>query len=1036
MAEHLLGAGSVLILGGGIAGVSAASNLSEAGFKVYLIEKNLTIGGHMAQLDKTYPTNDCSLCILAPKLVEVARDPNIKLYTNSELVKLEGVPGKLRATILKKPRYVEGNRCKACGDCAKACPVGGIPDEFNYGLGVRHAIYIPFPSAVPATFAIDPKVCLHFNYQLCETCSKVCKAGAINYNMKPDEIILDVGAVIIATGFDEVQPEQMPFYKKFREVSPNVLMGMEFERLMCASGPTGGHVVRRSDGHPAKRIAFVQCVGSRNIHDKNAVPYCSRICCMYATKQAVITKEHAGKDVDCYIFNPESRVYEKNFQEYVNRARNEYGVHFVPGRIGDMDTAPGEHEVTVIYEDHESGRVHNQKFDLVILECAVVPSNSSTQLAKVIGGEIDPHGWFTTESLKNLENHNVFVCGCALTPMNVQESVASGWSAAGKAMVKLADARGSEVIELKYPAEILVSPTDDPRIGVLICRCGTNIGGYVNVPKVVEYVRHLPKVVVARENMYSCSSDSQEQIKNMIKEFKLNRFIVASCTPRTHEPLFQATLREAAVNPYLFELVNIRDQDSWVHMNEPEAATEKACDLIRMHVAKVAALQPQIRQKVPVTQKVCVIGGGLSGLTAALNIAQQGIPVTIIEKEKKLGGIWDTLAPSYDGSYARGELQALVKTITSSPTIGVKTNTRLTGVSGFVGNYNLTLETAGEQWQDKVGSIIVATGVVQAGIPDAYTIPKQGKILSQTDFEQKLVSNQITLPPNVRIVFQQCAGQRGDPMVPHAFTGCTNICCESTLKLGNLVLEKYPGAQLHILHRGMQLSWKPSEEIARAMRKKAIFQRYDPIKGVQYSAGENGVVVQYYNAEVGENFHLNTDLAVLATPFGPEAGTEKLGPILKVPLTADGFFLEAHVKLRPLDFATDGIFLAGSAQYPKNAVFAQLTGEGAAGRAVRLLAKGYVETEGITAEVDQQKCIGCTGCVDVCPFGAIQLQEITINLGTSRYPRNKIVRKAIVVPASCKGCGTCVATCPKKAISQHHFSDRELLNMIEVFRAV
>lgn len=1036
MSDHLLGAGSVLILGGGIAGVSAASNLSEAGFKVYLVEKSLTIGGHMAQLDKTYPTNDCSLCILAPKLVEVARDPNVKLYTNSELVKLEGVPGKLRATIVKEPRYVEGNKCKACGDCAKACPVGGIPDEFNYGLGVRHAIYIPFPSAVPATYAIDPRVCLHFNYQLCETCSKVCKAGAINYNMKPDEIVLDVGAVIIATGFDEIKPEQMPFYKKFRDVSPNVLIGMEFERLMCASGPTGGHMVRRSDGHPARRIAFIQCVGSRNIHDTNAVPYCSRICCMYATKQAVITKEHAGKDVECYIFNPESRVYEKNFQDYVNRARNEYGVHFIPGRVGDIETAPGEHEVTIIYEDHESGRVHNLKFDLVILECAVIPSNNSKQLCKTVGGQVDAHGWFTKESLTNLENQNVFVCGCALTPMNVQESVASGWSAAGKAMVKLADARGSEVIELKYPDEIPVSPTDNPRIGVLVCRCGTNIAGYVDVPKVVAYVSGLPNVVVARENMYSCSSDSQEQIKNLIKEFKLNRFIVASCTPRTHEPLFQATLREAAVNPYLFELVNIRDQDSWVHMNEPEAATEKACDLIRMHVAKVAALQPQIRQKVPVTRKVCVVGGGLSGLTAALNVSLQGVPVTLVEKEKNIGGIWNTLAPSYEGSYSREEIRALIKAVSSHPTIDIKTNTRLIEVSGFVGNYSLTLETTGEKWQEKVGGIIVATGAVQASIPPSYTIPKQGKILTQTEFEQGLVNNRIMFPPQARIVFHQCAGQRGDSRVPHAFVGCSNICCESTLKLINILLKKYPDTQIHVLHRGMQLSWKPSEEIARATRKNTIFQRYDPVKGVQYSAGENCVVVQYYNAEVGENFQLDADVIVLATPFGPEAGTEKLGPILKVPLTSDGFFLEAHVKLRPLDFATDGIFLAGSAQYPKSAAFAQMTGVGAAGRAVRLLAKGYVETEGITAEVDQRKCIGCTACVDVCPFGAIQLQEITLNLGTTRFPRNKIVRKAYVVPASCKGCGTCVATCPKKAISQHHFTDKELLNMIEVFRAV
>jgi heterodisulfide reductase subunit A len=535
--------------------------------------------------------------------------------------------------------------------------------------------------------------------------------------------------------------------------------------------------------------------------------------------------------------------------------------------------------------------------------------------------------------------------------------------------------------------------------------------------------------------MYSCSSDSQELIKNMIHDNHLNRFIVASCTPRTHEPLFQATLREAGMNPYLFELVNIRDQNSWAHMHEREAATEKACDLIRMHVAKVAALQPQYRLKVPVTQKVLVIGGGVSGLVAAINVSRQGLPVTLIEKEKELGGVWNQLAPSYDASFSQADVEALIEAVSTLPNVQVKTSTRLTRVAGFVGNFNITLDVAGEVIQDKVGGIIVATGVIQAGVPAEYFGAKQSKIWTQHNFELALLNNTLNFPATPRVVFHQCAGQRGDPAVSGAFAGCGNICCENTLKLANLLIEKYPSAQVHVLHRGMQLAWKPSETIARELRGKVLLQRYNPEKGVHYEAKGNDILITYFNDEVGEEMQVATDIAVLATPYPPEDSNRALGPILKVPMTSDGYFLEAHVKLRPLDFATDGIFLAGSAQYPKSATFAQMTAVGAAGRAVRLLAKGFVETEGINAEVIQDRCIGCTACVNVCAFGAIQLQEVKVNLGTEHHSRYRTIKKAYIQPASCKGCGTCVVMCPKKAISQHHFADNEILKMIEVFRS-
>ncbi|GAB4312227.1 MAG: hypothetical protein Kow0069_12910 [Promethearchaeota archaeon] len=1027
--------GAALVLGGGIAGMSAAKTLSEAGYRVYLVEKALTIGGHMAQLDKTYPTNDCSLCILAPKMVEVARDPNIRLFTNAELVGLDGTPGRYRATVVQRPRYVNASRCTACGQCAAKCPKRRVPDEFNYGLGERRAIFIPFPSAVPATYAIDAEACLHLTRGICGKCSEVCQASAIDYDQQPQEFALEVGAVVVATGFDEIKPESMAYYKRFREASPNVLVGMEFERLMCASGPTGGHVVRRTDGEPAERIAFVQCVGSRNIHDPAAVPYCSRICCMYATKEAVITKEH-DPHVECYVFNPECRAYEKNFQDYVNRARDEYGVRFVSGRVGDVAASKDGKTVVVTYELGETGEVRAQEFDLVVMECAVVPSESVARLADVLGAKLDQHRWYTPESLEEMAARNIFVCGCAWTPMNIQESVASGWAAAGEVMQRLHPARGTLVAEVEYPPEIPLDPSADPRIGVLVCRCGTNIGGYVDVPAVVDYVSKLPNVVVATENMYSCSSDSQETIKEMIREYGLNKFIVASCTPRTHEALFRETLREAGVNPYLFELVNIRDQDSWVHMSEPEKATRKACDLIRMHVAKVSELRPQYRQKIEVVTKAMVIGGGVAGLQASLSIARQGIPVVLVERLESLGGAWKEIAGTADGSFTRANVDSLVAEVSGHQQVTVLTGTTLKKVTGFVGNYKVTLDRGGETIEEDVGAIVVATGVIQSPVAEELAQLKPGRVMNQHEFEL-LLQGTLDLPKNVRVVFQQCHGQRGDPTRPESFSGCGNICCELTLKHVKTLLEKLPEAKVHVLHRGMQLAWKPSEDLARSLRSKAMFHRFDPDAGVSYEVGDAGgegvVHVSYDDVEVGERVGFDADLVVLATPFGPPEGTRALGPALKVPLTSDGFFLEAHVKLRPLDFATDGIFLAGSAQYPKSVTFARLTGVGAAGRAVKLLSKGYVETEGITAEVDESRCIGCLSCVKVCPFGAIQVVERTVNLGSKRFPRLKVVKKAYVVPASCKGCGTCVATCPKGAISQKHFTDKQITKMIEVF---
>jgi len=655
--------GTVLVVGGGIGGVQASLDLAEMGYFVYLLDSSAAIGGVMAQLDKTFPTNDCSMCILSPKLVETGRHLNIRLITNAEVRGVEGKAGNFLATISRKPRYIDTNKCTGCGECAKHCPIKAI-NLFNQGLSARSAVYVPFPQAIPRAFVIDRNKCIG-----CGLCEKLCLAGAVKYEDEEQIETLNVGAVILCPGYQLC--DMGAFYQYGYTRYLNVVTSLEFERMLSASGPFVGRLLRPSDREIPQRIAFIQCVGSRDkLH-----PYCSSVCCTYAVKEAIVAKEHAPINLKETIFFMDMRTYGKDFERYYDRAREEYGIQFVRSKIFKVEERDGTGNLAVKYltEDNE---MKSEEFELVVLSAGFQPSPESVELARKLKVQLNKYGFCHTDSFSPVETSRpgIYVCGAFQGPKDIPETVMQASGAAGSVSMLLAPARNTLTTKKEYPAEKDVSE-EEPRIGVFICHCGINIGGYVDVPDVTKFAKTLPNIVYAENNLYTCSQDTQERIKTTIKEYNLNRVVVASCTPRTHEPLFRETIREAGLNPYLFEMANIRDQCSWVHMHEPEKATEKAEDLVKIAVAKARLLEPLKPLSLPVTRSALVIGGGVAGMTSALTLAEQGLEVCIIERSNVLGGVVKRIHYNLDGEDVQQFLDQLIKQVQEHPKIRVYTDT-------------------------------------------------------------------------------------------------------------------------------------------------------------------------------------------------------------------------------------------------------------------------------------------------------------------------------------------------------------------------
>ncbi len=1022
--------GSVLVIGGGIAGMQTSLDLTELGFKVYLVERNPSIGGRMAQLDKTFPTNDCSLCILAPKMVEVFRNHNIELMTYHEVKKISGKPGDFTATVLKKPRYIDETKCKGCGDCAAKCPKIEVPNVFDMNLGKRKSAYIPFPQAVPPIYLIDPEICLMLTKGVCGVCEKVCQAEAIDYEQKPQEITLNVGAIVVATGFD-MPAENLSSRWGYRY--QNVVSALEYERILSASGPFGGHVLRPSDEQEPEKIAFIQCAGSRDLHEN--IPYCSSVCCMYTAKESIITKEHS-ESTKCYVFRHDIRAYGKNFYEFTQRAQKEYGVKYFQTKISKIEEDPENNDLIIHYENLQTGEFHDFRANLVVLATPLVPSEGTQDLAKKLGIELDEYNFFKEKDYYNKSissRDGIYLCGFCQGPMDIPETVADASGVAGQVAALLTSVKFDQIEEKESEVtEIDVKATDESRIGVLICHCGINIGKYVQVPLIAEYVRTLPNVVHCEDNLYSCSSDSQARIKELIKDHRLNRFIVASCTPRTHESLFQETCQEVGLNKYLFEMVNIRDQCSWVHMNDLEAATKKAKDLIRMAIAKARLLRPLKEEELKITPTALIIGGGVAGMSAALNIAAQGFKTFIVEKEGFLGGNLNYLNVLYPIEESASDfLKETIEKVKQNKNIKIFLETKFKDIKGYVGNYIVSIVDSKNKTHDlSIGTIIVATGGQEFKPDGLFQYKKENKnVITQLEIEQKLKEKGKSWLDNInRITTILCVNARQI----EGITYCSNICCGNSIKNISLLKKLKPELEIVVLYRDFQMAKKKYEEYYRQRRKDAMFLRYSldnmPII-VKKGKSPEKYGVKVYDTNLQDFIEFDTDLVVLSTPIIPADNLEGLAKMLKVPLDKNGFFLEAHVKLRPLDFATDGIFLCGCAQWPKNIQDSISQAKGAAARASRFLSAKEIKTSGIVAEVDPVNCIGCGKCDSVCPYNAIDILESIKDFEDISL----VVKKSFINSALCKGCGTCAATCPNGAISIMQYDFDQISAMIESY---
>jgi heterodisulfide reductase subunit A-like polyferredoxin len=1284
----------VLVLGGGIAGIQASLDLAEMGVPVFLVERSPSIGGRMAQLDKTFPTNDCSACILAPKVTACYNHPLVKTFTLSELLELKGDAPDFTAVITKKARFIDEENCRGCNACVQKCPVTR-KSEFDMGIGARRAIYKPYAQAVPNKVVIEKKgtspckhrcpahidihgcvalaaegryaealeggrrttpfagvlgrICPHpcedgctrrvldapvsiasierfvadyeagqdtphkpkktekktervavagsgpaglnCAYRLamegypvtvfeagaqpggsmraalaaagfdgasldreirliedlgveilcgtavdpdarsfldigysavfvdtdatgslpdnaaigvfigehaasvidavaegnraairirnfiegaglpveppmlpetpaesvdfsfaspdartvqtaagiteeearreagrcldcsvcseCGLCEKTCGFDAIRHGQRDETVELSVSAVIFASGYEPACDIPDGFgYGRCKDV----VTSLEYERILSASGPYEGHVKRPSDGSEPERIAFIQCASSRDEQCDRG--YCSAVCCMYAVKEAIITREHLHNVKNIDIFYMDMRAYGKDFDRYVDSAKNKYGIGFIRSRISDISQDEKTGKLLIRCCDAQ-GNAQELEYDIAVLSVGMRPDEKMRRVYEQAGIKTERHGflWVNETDAPKTSREAVLACGAAAGPKDIPETVVEASAAASEA-TKIAGLRETlfriigEYFKKAEEAQIRDVSKEPARIGVFVCHCGQNIAGYLDVKDVAKYAKTLPGVVYSTDMLYACSVDSQKVIAERVIRNKLTRVVIASCSPRTHEPLFREAVARAGLNPYLLTMANIRDQCSWVHMEDWNGATAKAKDLVRMAVGRSVPAKQLFGGSVSVNKSALIIGGGVAGMSAALEVAGMGYRTYLVEKTGALGGNANKLNGDFFGRPVASRVERLIESVQSSDLIEVYLNTEITGVSGSLGNYKTTITSDGRRIEIGHGTVIVATGAGERR-PDEYLYGSDSRVMTQMELEEAL-NAQSTCYRDAKDIFMiQCVGSR-NAQRPY----CSRVCCNQAVRNALELKRRNPNTNVTVLYRDVRCYGFNEAYYRKARQAGVQFVRYDSDMPPQVLPEDGKLSIRFIEPLLEARIASNADLVVLASAIEPDMeSNRKIAQLYEVPLNQDGFFLEAHAKLRPVDFATDGVYVCGLAHAPKTMKESIVQGKAAAARAATVISQDFLKTEGAIAEVDTEQCMGCGLCEKVCAYKAITMEDVN--------KRGETVTLAAVNPVLCKGCGTCAAACRCGAIRLNGFSDRQVVGEID-----
>ena len=887
-----------------------------------------------------------------------------------------------------------------------------VPDPYNQDISSNKAVHIYYSQAVPLITYIDEN-CLYLKEKKCRICEGVCKNNAIDFHQTEEKIEIKVGAIVLSPGYEVFDPKVKGDYGygKFE----NVVTSLDFERLLCATGPYEGEILRASDKKHPHKIAWIQCVGSRRVTPGDN-SYCSSVCCTYTQKQVILTKDH-DEEAECTIFHNDIRSYGKDFERFFQRTEQLSGIRFIRSYVSIGKEIPETKNITIRYSTTNEG-IKEEEFDLVVLSIGLNPPTDYEDLADTFGIEFEPHGFCKTNPINPMETTKpgIFVSGAFQGPIDIPESV-FGASGAGSQCGKLLDyRRGKLTKERVYPPERDVSK-EEPRIGVFVCHCGANIGRVVDVPATVDYALTLPNVVYAQEQLFSCATNSAQEITDMINEKGLNRVVVAACSPLTLEPLFQDTLREAGINQYYYDMANIREHDSWVHSKEPEDATQKAQDIIRMSVARACHLEPLQEMDLPVNKTALVVGGGIAGMTCALSIADQGHEVFMVEKDADLGGMARRIHSTLEGLDVQDYVRDLVRTVYQHPLIHVYTDANITEATGYVGNFVTKVTSERGLTEIKHGAAIIATGADEYK-PTEYLYGEDDRVMTHLELEEQIAKREEKVTNAETLVMIQCVGCRNEDR-----NYCSRVCCSQAIKNALKLKEINPQMDIYILYRDMRTYGFSEDYYREASEKDVKFIRYELDDKPQVEAveaeGRSVLRVAVTDPILGMKLAIDADcLALAAAVIAPE-GSGEIAQLFKVSLGMDGFFKEAHVKLRPVDFSANGVFLCGMAHYPKHISETISQAYGAAGRALTLLSNDIVTASGSVCEVDEKKCIGCGACISACTYSALEFRE------------TRQGEKAVVNPVLCKGDGLCNARCPTGAISLKHFTDEEILSQID-----